>query len=172
MGLKEIEPIILQDEGNLVVHLAPYPVVARVAKTLDGYDSNFRQKIVSNEVKVANHLVKQGVPVVPCSNVVQPGPHKVADTWMTLWEYVEPVTLPPLDGEQSIILVNNLVKAMTNFKEPLRPLRAWSNVNRAADYLYSIKDETQNFYPLMNLLTKECRTKYYTQHMEMHIEET
>ena len=38
-------------------------------------------------------------------------------------------------------MLNDLVKAMSDFKAPLPPLGVWRNVNQAADYLYSIKDD-------------------------------
>jgi hypothetical protein len=60
---------------------------------------------------------------------------------MTLWEYVEPVSLPTLSGEQAINMLNDLVKGMSDFRDPLPPLGAWRNVSKAADYLYSIKDD-------------------------------
>lgn len=141
LGLKGISPIVLGDAGNIIVHLAPYPIVARVAKLFDGDDPNFWREIWLHELKVANHLLERGVPVVPCSKLVPPGPHRVADTWMTLWEYAESVSLPTLGAEQAIDMVNDLVSAMLDFNDPLPPLGAWRNVNQAFEHLRSIDND-------------------------------
>lgn len=141
LGLKNIKPIILGDAGNFIVHLTPYRIVARVAKLFDGDDSNLWREIWSYEVKVSQHLMERDIPVVACSNTAPPGPHKVGDTWMTLWEYVEPVSLPTLSVEEAINMVSNLVNAMSDFQEPLPALGAWRNVNEAAEFLRSVKND-------------------------------
>lgn len=127
LGLTNIAPTVLNDAGNLIVHLVPYPIVARVAKRLAGHDLAYWR-----EIEVAKHLMARGVPVVSYTNLVPPGPHKVGDTWMTLWEYVTPVQLEQLCGKQAIDMVNVLVKAMSDFEKPLPPLGVWRNVNQAA----------------------------------------
>ena len=89
LGIKGIYPIVLSNRGNFIVHLAPYPIVARVVKLFDGDDPNFWREIWLKELKVTDRLKERGIPVVPYSSLLPPGPHKVADTWMTFWEYVE-----------------------------------------------------------------------------------
>lgn len=119
----------------------PIQLVARVAKLFDGDDSNFWREIWLYEIKVSKHLIERRIPVVPCSSLVPPGPHQVGNTWMTLWEYVEPASLPKLSVKQAIDMVNDLVKAMSDFGEHIPPLGAWRNVNQAANHLRSIKDD-------------------------------
>ena len=38
LGLEQVRPIVLRDAGNLVVHLAPHPIVARVYRLVAGHD--------------------------------------------------------------------------------------------------------------------------------------
>ena len=47
--------MILRDAGNLIVHLSPFPIVARVANLSEGDDPNFWRTIWSYEIKVATH---------------------------------------------------------------------------------------------------------------------
>jgi hypothetical protein len=72
-GLGFDDPVVLRDRGNLLVHLRPAPVVARVA-TVTGTrrpgDAWLRR-----EVSIAGHLAARGMPVVPPSAEIDPGPH-------------------------------------------------------------------------------------------------
>lgn len=34
MGLSEVKPIELSEGGNLIIHLAPHPIVARIATVI------------------------------------------------------------------------------------------------------------------------------------------
>ncbi len=90
---------------------------------------------------------------------------------MTLWEYLEPVSLPRLSVEEAINMVNDLVKAMSDFQEPLPPLGAWRNVNQAADFLRSMKDDPRiskmlsEFEPVNELLQNQT---LYPAHGDAH----
>ncbi|PSR21766.1 MAG: hypothetical protein C7B43_21105 [Sulfobacillus benefaciens] len=94
LGFSNLKPVVLGNAGNLLVHLSPFPIVARVAKLFPGDDSLFWRDVWEFEIKVARHLMAYGIPVVPYSCLVPPGPYPVGDTWMTLWEYVEPAPIP------------------------------------------------------------------------------
>ncbi len=115
--------MVLRDAGNLIVHLSPFPIVARVARLSEGDDPNFWRTIWSDEIKVATHLMKQGIPVVPYLRVVPAGPYFVGGTWMTLWEYIEPAPIPKLSILEIVGMVN------------------WRNVGQAADFVSSIRDD-------------------------------
>lgn len=112
LGLEQVQPIVLRDAGNLVVHLAPHPIVARVYRLVAGYDRDALQRRGLVEVRVAQHLREHGVPVGVTTSLVLPGPHPVGDTWMTLWEYLEPAPFRPLDGDQAVDVVSHLITGM------------------------------------------------------------
>ncbi len=62
--IKSDTPVLLKDSNNTVIHLAPFPVVAKVAT------STLRKQNVSNlehELSVAVHLAGLGAPIVPPS---------------------------------------------------------------------------------------------------------
>ena len=66
------EPVVLRDAWNVLVHLKPAPVVARVssgAATMDPQD-------IVRELAVAGHAARAGAPVAPPSDLLDPGPHE------------------------------------------------------------------------------------------------
>lgn len=141
LGFSNVKPVVLSDAGNLLVHLSPFPVVARVAKLFPGDDARFWRDVCDNEIKVARHLIETGIPVVSYFRDIPPRPYCVGDTGMTLWDYVESTPIPTLSGEQAVAMLNDLVRAMSNFPEPLPPLGAWRNAAKAAENLSSMRDD-------------------------------
>jgi hypothetical protein len=81
-GVRVDEPRVLKDRHNLVVHLAPSPVVARVAQAM----SELRPGIRARELELTRWLVARGLPVVPpyADEVQSAGGHDV-----TLWPLVK-----------------------------------------------------------------------------------
>jgi hypothetical protein len=77
----------LQDGINVVVHLAPAPVVARVA-TLTRLLRPDVARHLGREVAVAGALAAAGAPVVPPSDLLPPGPHEHDGTVLSFWTYV------------------------------------------------------------------------------------
>lgn len=127
--------MVLSDSGNLTVHLGPHPVVARVAKLFPGDDAEFWRTVWTAELHVARHLSTRGVPVVPPCMSVNPGPHPVGGTWMTLWEYMRPAALPPLSGERAAEMIDDLRQAIADFQWPLARLGAWRHLAAASEHL-------------------------------------
>jgi hypothetical protein len=86
-GIRATEPRALHDGANVVVHLAPAPVVARVATLTrllrDGVTSFGR------EVELAGALAAAGAPVVPPADLLPPGPYAHGGTVLSFWPYVE-----------------------------------------------------------------------------------
>ncbi len=95
LGLTVTHPVVLRDRSNLLVHLRPAPVVARVA-TATAMARPGGQGIV-RELAVAGALAAAGAPVVAPSALLPPGPHR-RDGWtLSFWEWVEPRS-EPLDA--------------------------------------------------------------------------
>jgi aminoglycoside phosphotransferase (APT) family kinase protein len=88
LGLDPSEPVVLADRSNLVVHLAPAPVVARVA-TRTAQARPDVERWLAREVAVTRHLAGLDAAVVtPCSRV-DPGPHHIGGRWVTLWDHAQ-----------------------------------------------------------------------------------
>ncbi|MFZ0186160.1 MAG: aminoglycoside phosphotransferase family protein [Streptosporangiaceae bacterium] len=89
--INSTEPVVLADGANIVVHLRPAPVVAKVAASTPEVRPRV-QDWLQRELDVSAFLTAQGAPVVP------PSPELPATTYhgdghvMSFWRY-----LPPAD---------------------------------------------------------------------------
>jgi phosphotransferase family enzyme len=88
-GLRADDPVVLSDAWHVLVHLRPLPVVARVSS---GRPLQPPER-VAVELDVAAHAARAGAPVVPPSDLLDPGPHEHGGHVVCFWQYVEP------DGE-------------------------------------------------------------------------
>lgn len=82
------EPVVLRDGSNVLVHLAPAPVVARVASLT----ANVRPDIaatMAKDVALAGYLAENGIPVAAPSGELPPGPHRLWGRHVTFWTFVE-----------------------------------------------------------------------------------
>ena len=87
-GLDVVEPVALHDGVNVVVHLRPAPVVARVA-TLTPLLRPAVQRPFGREVALARALAEAGAAVVPPSAELPPGPHRHDGLTLSFWRFVE-----------------------------------------------------------------------------------
>jgi Phosphotransferase enzyme family len=85
-GLHIREPRVVRDLTNVLVHLAPTPVVARVPITL----ALLRPPAwFAREVEVATFLADAGAPVAPPAAGIDPGPHEQDGFHVSLWDLVD-----------------------------------------------------------------------------------
>jgi Phosphotransferase enzyme family len=78
---------VIHSRSNVLVHLRPSPVVARVMTgTVVLHDDPLRW--LTREVSVLSFLASSGLAVAP-SSLIAPGPYQSDGLWMTLWECVE-----------------------------------------------------------------------------------
>jgi hypothetical protein len=85
-GLPTRRPRIVRDMTNVLVHLAPAPVVARVPLT---FTLTRGAEWFAQEVELAGFLAARGAPVAPPAAQVDPGPHLHEGLLVTLWAYVD-----------------------------------------------------------------------------------
>jgi hypothetical protein len=93
-GVTVADPVILGDTLNVLVHLRPAPVVARVAGSIARVRPGAGW--LRREIAVAGHLARAGAPVVAPSDVLPPGPHEHDGRLLSFWRYV-PETGEPVD---------------------------------------------------------------------------
>ena len=86
-GLPTQAPEVLLDGSNLLVRLAPAPVVIRVA-TFTAFIRHDPSPYLRREVSLASYLAGVGASVVPPCDEIAPGPHLVDGWWMTAWRHV------------------------------------------------------------------------------------
>ena len=85
-GLPVSEPRVLRDLTNVLVHLSPAPVVARVPVTL----ARLRPPSwFAGEVELARFLADRGAPVAPPATEVDAGPHEHGGRLVTFWRHVD-----------------------------------------------------------------------------------
>jgi hypothetical protein len=100
-GLPTEQPVVLRDLTNVLVHLAPAPVVARVPVTL----ARLRPpEWFAEEVRLAQFLVAEGAPVAPPSDEVDPGPHEHDGLAITFWRWIDhdPARADPVAAGRSL----------------------------------------------------------------------
>jgi hypothetical protein len=126
-GLPLGEPKILRDRGNLLVHLAPAPVVARVA-TLVG-TRRAGEGWLRREVSVAGFLARAGAPVVAPSAELDPGPHTHEGVSLSFWNYVEELDTP-LDAVEAGQRLRFCHEALVGYEGELEPLGTLTEAER------------------------------------------
>lgn len=141
-GLNDVTPVVLSRGGNLIIHLAPHPIVARVAtfSIPDQQDHHICEKL-EQELLVAFHLHKQGVPVLRPVYLEGEGVHKLDGHWMTFWEYVSPTTLPFPSPRDAVDMVNTLSLAMEQYTGHIPILGVWNRVHQSVNRLSKHPDE-------------------------------
>jgi hypothetical protein len=88
-GLRGADPIVLAHHSNALIHLAPAPVVARVATVTAELRPG--PDWLRREVEVASYLAAEGAAVLPPSPDVPPGPHEHDGLHLTFWRFTRGV---------------------------------------------------------------------------------
>jgi hypothetical protein len=99
LGVHATDPVILADGANVVVHLSPAPVVAKVAASTPAVRPDSAAWL-QRELDVVRFLAGRGVPVMAPSPEVPPVVHHGDGQVMSFWRYLSPV--PALADEETI----------------------------------------------------------------------
>jgi hypothetical protein len=108
--------LIVHSASNVLVHLRPAPVIARVMTgTVVLHDDP--RKWLEREVSVLEFLAPSGIAVAP-SPLIDPGPHEHEGLWMTFSEWIRGVEKPspPVDAAR-------LGRALRTLHEELRAFK-------------------------------------------------
>jgi len=84
LGLRSVTPVVLRDSNHTSIHLAPFPVVARVAAS----SAERGVAASSAELSVADYLARAGAPITAPTSDVPPGPYLEREWAITLWQFV------------------------------------------------------------------------------------
>lgn len=87
LGLPVETAQVLSSRGNLLLHFAPAPVVARVA-TLTAWSRHDPVLWLAREISVAGYVARGGGPAVPPCRTVDPGPYIQDGLAISLWDFV------------------------------------------------------------------------------------
>jgi Ser/Thr protein kinase RdoA (MazF antagonist) len=90
-GIRCTEPVILADGANVIVRLAPSPVVAKVAASTAAVRADTGANL-QRELDVALFLTGEGAPVMPPSAEVPATVHRADGQVMSFWTYLPPAS--------------------------------------------------------------------------------
>jgi hypothetical protein len=89
LGVRCTDPVVLADGANVIVHLSPAPVVAKVAASTTAVRSDDAAWL-QRELDVTRFLAGQGAPVMVPSPEVPAIVHHADGQVMSFWRYVSP----------------------------------------------------------------------------------
>jgi hypothetical protein len=93
-GVAGEDAVVVAAGSNVMVHLRPAPVIARVMTGTVQLHGDVARWL-AGEVAVGVFLGERGLAVAP-SAVLPPGPHQHDGLWMTFWEFVAHEASPAL----------------------------------------------------------------------------
>lgn len=115
--IKSDAPVLLKDSNNTVIHLAPSPVVAKVAT------STLRKQNASNlehELNVALHLADVGAPIVPPSAEIPPAIYRHKDLEVTFWQQCAGEIREEIDRSELVAALKRFHAAFAGYPGALK----------------------------------------------------
>jgi phosphotransferase family enzyme len=119
------EAVALGGGSNVLVHLKPSPVVARVM-TATAVLHDDMETWLARELALGRFLGERGLAVSPTS-LLPPGPHERDGLWMTFWDYVAHENSLPGASElgESLRRLHAALAEFTGELDPLLSIRDW-----------------------------------------------
>ncbi|WP_081425547.1 phosphotransferase enzyme family protein [Conexibacter woesei] len=131
-GVRVHDAVVLRDVSNVLIHLRPAPVVARVATATLAMRGGAAWR--ARELAVASHLARAGAPVVAPSAELPPGPHGFDGLSIGFWEHVVEVDAP-LDGEEAGRRLRRCHELLCSFEGELPRMAALSEARAIVERL-------------------------------------
>jgi len=123
-GLDAPDAAVIASGSNVLVHLRPAPVVARVMTGTVVLHGDDPREWLDREVAVAGYAAERGAPVVAPSDRLPPGPHEHNGLWLTFWRRVEHDPSLPLDPAEVGRSLRVLHDALAGYDGELPPVAA------------------------------------------------
>jgi len=116
------EAVPIAAGSNVLVHLKPAPVVARVMTGTAALHDD-PERWLAREVAVASFLAERTDLVVAPSDLLPPGPHERDGLWMTMWKFVPHDEQAPPPGPRELgRSLRGLHASLADFSGDLAPL--------------------------------------------------
>jgi hypothetical protein len=129
------EAVRIAAGSNVLVHLKPAPVVARVMTGTAILHDDVEQWL-AREVAVGAFVAERSDLVVPPSDILPPGPHERDGLWMTLWKFApHDAQAPPPEPRELGRSLRRLHTVLADFPGDLAPL------SETRDWLKRLLDE-------------------------------
>jgi Ser/Thr protein kinase RdoA (MazF antagonist) len=119
--INSTEPVVLADGANIVVHLRPAPVVAKVAASTPEVRPRV-QDWLQRELDVSTFLAAEGAPVVPPSPELPATTHHGDGHVMSFWRYLPPADPSRPDEETIGSMLRDLHAVLRRYPEALPEL--------------------------------------------------
>lgn len=117
LGVACAEPIVLADGANVIVHLSPSPVVAKVAASTPAVRADVSAWL-QRELDMAAYLARAGIPVLSPSGEVPATVHHGDGHVMSFWSYQEPSGQDPPDETTVGSMLRDLHAALRSYPDP------------------------------------------------------
>jgi hypothetical protein len=119
LGLRVTDAVLVGSGSNVIVHLRPSPVVARVMSGTVVLHPD-PHAWLTRELEVGAFLGERLPSVVAPTQEIDPGPHVSEGRWLSFWEYVE-VREAPLEAAVIGRALRALHDALAEYRGPLPP---------------------------------------------------
>ncbi|MBV8113858.1 MAG: phosphotransferase [Silvibacterium sp.] len=120
-------PEVVADSSNVLVHLVPAPVVARVATTTALVRKPARQWLAL-DLDLAGYLAVRNFPVVPPCRELPAGPHQHDGFALTFWEFIEHDRSYIAAAQEVGPLLRELHSILHGYSGPLRRLSPFAEI--------------------------------------------
>jgi len=129
-------PEVIADGSNVLVHLVPSPVVARVATTT-ALVRKPAQQWLALDLDIAGYLAARNFPVVPPSRELDAGPHLRNGFAISFWEYVEHDRNYIAGAEEVAPLLRELHMELRGYRGALLRLSPFAEISQWLDEVES-----------------------------------
>jgi hypothetical protein len=127
LGVTGVEPVILADGANVIVHLAPSPLVAKVPASTTAVRPGVGAWL-AKELDLASFLTAAGAPVMTPSAEVPATVHHADGRAMSFWTYLRPADVGPPDEATIGSLLRDLHAVLGGYPAPLPPLAPLADI--------------------------------------------
>src|SRR6202021_3106961 len=151
-AIDSTEPVVLADGANIVVHLRPAPVVAKVAASTPEVRSRVEDWL-QRELDVSAFLAAEGAPVVPASPELPATTHQGDGHVMSFWRYLPPADpARPLRPDEETIgsMLRDLHAVLRRYPRTLPELAPLQDIPA-----FLARPQTQISQPGQNALTAD-----------------
>jgi Phosphotransferase enzyme family len=121
-GLRVADAVPVGTGSNVIVHLRPNPIVARVMSGTVVLHPDPRAWL-TRELEVGAFLAERMTSVVGPTKEIDPGPYVSGNLWLSFWEHVE-VRTTPLEARTIGHALRDLHDALAEYRGPLPPRSA------------------------------------------------
>lgn len=126
-GVVSTDPAVLADGANIIVHLRPAPVVAKIAASTPAVRPD-SPAWLRRELEVTAFLEQAGLPVMAPARGIPAEVHHRDGHVMSFWTYLEPSTAGRPDEDTIGSLLRDLHTALREYPRPLPALTSLGDI--------------------------------------------